>query len=78
MEKMIEFREDDYRLDDIRPVYNTGRITSVIAESGKPPRQYGTGRRCATRECGAILSRYNPADTCFLHSRRLAQIRLSA
>ena len=34
----------------------------------RPARAYLPGRVCIMADCGSVLSRYNPADTCFLHT----------
>jgi hypothetical protein len=36
--------------------------------SGEPQDQYGQARRCGAPDCEALLSRYNPGETCSLHA----------
>lgn len=45
-----------------------GPIPGAHTKSAKAPPTYEPGRVCATPECGTVLSRYNPRDTCFRHS----------
>jgi hypothetical protein len=46
-------------------VYERG--SHIISSSGRPMRQYHSGRHCAEEGCSTILSIYNPADVCFAH-----------
>lgn len=34
----------------------------------RPARSYLPGRICVYADCGVVLSRYNPATTCYLHT----------
>jgi hypothetical protein len=49
-----------------QPQLRTARTAKL--ERGTPARQHPTGRRCAARQCGTVLSRYNPSDTCARHA----------
>lgn len=35
---------------------------------GKPPKQYGSRRRCIHPDCSTVLSQYNPNDACYAHA----------
>jgi len=48
------------------------RGMQIIEEGcGNPPKQYESGRKCSFPNCGTVLSRYNPGQTCSIHSRRV-------
>ena len=40
---------------------------AIPLQTGDPMTSFGTARRCGAPDCGARLSRYNPAATCSLH-----------
>ena len=44
-------------------------ITKASRPAGKfrRPRTYDQGRRCATRGCETVISRYNHAEHCYSH-----------
>ena len=52
------------------PGYREPPMTRVRPPQGRPPPTYPPGRYCATGNCTARLSIYNPTDHCRLHSPR--------
>jgi hypothetical protein len=47
-------------------VKNRGGTMNKLS-TGDPLDSFGTQRRCGAPQCTAVLSRYNPAETCSVH-----------
>jgi len=41
--------------------------TLTVTSQVRKPGPYPAGRRCGARDCGTVLSRYNPTSTCAPH-----------
>ena len=52
-------------LIDFAVATRKSRMTKL--QSGEPQDDFGSARRCEAGDCGALLSRYNPARTCSVH-----------
>lgn len=54
---------------DRTPIWRAGEDTAAATSrlTGKPSEDHGTGRVCAEDDCITRLSRYNPAEKCYLH-----------
>tara|TARA_B100001559_G_scaffold320741_1_gene333987 strand:- start:2924 stop:3118 length:195 start_codon:yes stop_codon:yes gene_type:complete len=46
-------------------VYVTGRSKY---DASRKTKEYENNRLCSTEDCKTTLSKYNPADKCFLHA----------
>lgn len=47
----------------------SGRFTASKSKHGKAPKDHDDQRECI--DCGTVLSRYNPADQCYVHAPRV-------
>ena len=52
------------QMDGPRPRHESSRALAT----GEPLETFSQDRRCAAEGCEAKLSRYNPSDTCSVHS----------